>query len=109
MSCSRRQGERIKSYEKLVLSHNGRSTVCFLEDISPSGAMINCYDSLGDALDLGDSCTIKLFDTINHCLREIRCNVSRHHSTQIGLQFSCYTTDMEDAFAVSFDRPEQIT
>lgn len=101
MSCSRRQGERIKSWEKCVLNYNGKSTVCFLEDISSSGALINCYDSLADALNSGDLCTIKLFDTINNCLREIRCNVSRHNSTRIGLQFSCYAMDMNDPVAVS--------
>lgn len=95
MSCSRRQGERIKSWEKCVLNHNGKSTVCFLEDISASGVLINCYDSMAEALDLGAECTLKLFDTDNHSLREFRCNVSRNHSTRIGLQFSCNAMNMD--------------
>lgn len=103
MSCSRRQGERIKSYEKCVLTFNGSSTVCFLENISPSGVLLNCYDILAERITLGDQCTIKLFDTLNHCIREIRCRVSRQSLTRIGLQFSCCTINMDDAPAFSMN------
>ncbi|BCS54217.1 PilZ domain-containing protein [Geobacter sp. SVR] len=85
---SRRHGERINSFEKCVLNHNGRSIQCYLEDISISGVLVNCYDVSMENIRLGDVCTIDLADDPKITHREVKCSVTRFTTTQIGLQFT---------------------
>jgi hypothetical protein len=86
---SQREGERNISFERCVVHHKGKNLECSVENISTSGVLVKLNDvsSIRD-FKPGDVCTLNLSDdpAISH--REIRCSVSRHTSTHVGLQFT---------------------
>ena len=88
MSYARREGSRVKFFEKYLLNHNGKNFECFLEDFSSSGILVKCDELSAESLSLGDICTVILSDAPKTSPSEIRCRVARHTANQIGLEFS---------------------
>lgn len=82
-----RQGWRLECGDKCVLKHCGKSADCVLVDISISGLLVNCSDSVADNICPGDDCAILLCGDPQACPSEIACRVVRRESGNIGLQF----------------------
>jgi len=82
-----RQGWRLDCGDKCVLRHNGKNAECILIDISVSGVLVSCDDTLAESLHQGDTCGLYLCADPRVCPSEVACRVTRRDDSRIGLQF----------------------
>ena len=83
---SARQGLRTNCVEQCVLNLNGTKYQCTLSDISISGVLVNCKESLPN-IHSGDMCGLYLCNDTRACPMEYACRVTRVSSSEIGLCF----------------------
>jgi hypothetical protein len=77
-----RHDMRIHSSEKCELDLDGSVHHCRINDISSSGALVNCAGFLREAWP-GDKCVLHMHDQPD----ELECHISHIAASKIGLRF----------------------
>ena len=84
---SERRGLRVKCSDKCILSYDGATQECVLENISLSGALISVKQDVA-GISTGSRCGLFLCTNPRICPLEYNCTVAHITSHKIGLQFN---------------------
>jgi len=87
MVSDARHGTRVACSDRCLLIHNGASHPCKLENISLSGALVQCDCAVSGSLSLGDRCGVLLCCDPKICSGEYPALVVRLNESRVGLQF----------------------
>ncbi|NVN89686.1 MAG: PilZ domain-containing protein [Desulfuromonadales bacterium] len=87
MDSEARRGRRVACNDKCLLVFKGDFYSCKLENISISGVLVRCDDTIPASISPGDSCGLLLCRDPKICPGEYPARVTRLDTSKVALQF----------------------